>query len=74
MKKLAIFLIKFYQKYISPANKLLFQPGSCRFMPTCSVFAREAIEKYGIFKGVFLALWRLARCHPLSKGGFEPVP
>jgi len=46
----------------------------CRFYPTCSAYALEAIEKYGIFKGSYLALKRLAKCHPFNKGGYDPVP
>ncbi len=60
--------IKFYQKYISP-----LKPPSCRFTPTCSNYAIEAIERFG-FKGVILAVWRVLRCNPYSKGGEDPVP
>jgi putative membrane protein insertion efficiency factor len=69
MKKLLIRLVRLYQKYISPAL-----PPSCRFTPTCSQYAVEAIEKYGAGKGVLLALWRLLRCNPFSRGGYDPVP
>jgi len=70
MKKIFLSLIRFYQRYISPAF-----PGKCRFRPTCSAYALEAIEKYGAFKGGWLALKRLLRCHPFYKGNiFDPVP
>ena len=70
MKKSLMFLIRFYQRSISPAC-----PGKCRFRPTCSAYALEAIEKYGAMKGGFLALKRLLRCHPFYKGDiFDPVP
>ena len=69
LKKLFLFLIRFYRRNISP----LKQP-CCRFIPTCSQYALEAIEKYGALKGSWLALRRLLRCHPLGKGGYDPVP
>ena len=69
MKKLFLFLIRFYRRHISP----LKQP-CCRFIPTCSQYALEAIEKYGELKGSWLALRRLLRCHPFHKGGYDPVP
>ena len=69
MKKLFLFLIRFYRRRISP----LKQP-CCRFIPTCSQYALEAIEKYGALKGSWLALRRLLRCHPFCKGGYDPVP
>ena len=68
LKKLFLFLIKFYQKNISPMKK-----PCCRFYPTCSQYALEAIQKYGAFKGFFLALWRILRCNPFCKGGYDPV-
>lgn len=69
MKKILVSLIKFYRKFISP-----LKPPSCRFIPTCSVYAIEAIEKHGVFKGLYLSLRRILRCNPLSKGGYDPVP
>ena len=69
MKKLLIGLIKLYQKIISP-RKI----PCCRFTPTCSAYAVEAIEKRGAFVGLLLALWRVLRCNPLCKGGYDPVP
>lgn len=69
MKRLAIFLIRFYQRAISP----LLGPH-CRYYPTCSQYALEAVEKYGVWKGGYLALRRIARCHPYHEGGYDPVP
>ncbi len=70
MKTLLLALIRFYQRQISPAF-----PARCRFRPTCSVYAREAIEKYGALKGGYLALRRFLRCHPFYKGDiYDPVP
>ncbi|MDD2214356.1 MAG: membrane protein insertion efficiency factor YidD [Oscillospiraceae bacterium] len=68
MKKLMIRMIRFYQRSISP----LLGP-SCRFIPTCSEYAVEAIQKYGAIKGGAKALWRILRCNPFSKGGYDPV-
>ena len=68
MKKLLILLIRFYQKAISP----LFPP-SCRFVPTCSEYALEAVKKYGVLKGGRMAIWRILRCNPFCKGGYDPV-
>ena len=69
MKKLLISLIKFYQKFISP---LKFK-NSCIFTPTCSEYALQAVNKYGALKGSLLALRRILRCHPFSKGGYDPL-
>lgn len=69
MKNLVIFLIKLYQKLISP----LF-PNKCRFMPSCSHYAVEAVYKFGVLKGGFLAIRRIGKCHPFNPGGFDPVP
>ena len=69
MKKVLIRMIRFYQREISP-----HRTPCCRFYPTCSQYAVEAIEKHGAFKGTFLALWRIIRCNPFSKGGYDPVP
>lgn len=69
LRKLAAAPIRFYQCCISP----LF-PGCCRFYPTCSAYAREAILTHGVVRGCFLALLRLLRCHPLCAGGYDPVP
>ena len=70
MKKLFLFLIRFYQRNISPAF-----PPMCRFQPTCSAYAYEAIEKYGPLKGGLLALWRILRCNPFNNSDtYDPVP
>lgn len=70
LKKFLISGIKFYRIYLSPLKKY----NHCRYIPTCSQYAVEAIEKYGPFKGTFLALKRILRCNPFSKGGSDPVP
>ena len=70
MKYLFLKLIRFYQRSISPAF-----PARCRYCPTCSAYAYEAIQRYGAIKGGWLALTRLLRCHPFAKGEyFDPVP
>ena len=69
MKRICIAMIRFYQKHISPAL-----PPCCRYVPTCSQYAIEAIEKRGVFVGIFLAVRRLLRCHPWGGSGFDPVP
>ena len=69
MKKLFLFLIRFYRRRISP-----LRPPCCRYIPTCSEYALQAIEQYGALKGSWLALRRLLRCHPFHEGGYDPVP
>ena len=69
MTRLLIALLKGYKKYISP-----HLGHHCRFVPTCSQYALEAIEKYGAVRGGWLALKRFLRCHPFHKGGYDPVP
>ena len=69
MKKLALLVIRLYQNTISRAL-----PPSCRFTPTCSHYTYEAIEKYGLVKGGWMGARRISRCHPLSDGGYDPVP
>lgn len=70
MKKILIAVIKFYRKNISPYKR----HGQCIYIPTCSQYGLEAIEKYGAFKGGFLTLKRILRCNPFAKGGYDPVP
>ena len=62
-------MVKFYQIFISP-----FFPGVCRFRPTCSQYMIEAIETHGIFKGIYLGIKRLVKCHPWGGSGYDPVP
>ena len=69
MKKILIFLLKGYKKIISP-----ILPGACRFTPTCSEYAMEAIEKFGAIKGSLLSAYRVLRCNPFCRGGYDPVP
>ncbi|MCX8056570.1 MAG: membrane protein insertion efficiency factor YidD [Ignavibacteria bacterium] len=68
MKYIFIYLIKFYQKFISP----LFPP-SCRFYPSCSQYSVEAFQKYGVIKGFYKSAWRILRCNPFNKGGYDPL-
>lgn len=69
MKKALIRFILFYKKHLSSPNV-----AKCRYIPTCSSYALEAIERYGAGKGSYLAMKRLFRCHPFHKGGYDPVP
>ncbi|MFC1900612.1 membrane protein insertion efficiency factor YidD [Chloroflexota bacterium] len=69
MKWIALRLIRLYQVTLSQAL-----PSSCRFIPTCSQYTYEAINKYGFFKGTWLGMKRIAHCHPLNPGGYDPVP
>lgn len=68
MKKFLVFLINKYQKYISPNLG-----KNCRFYPTCSEYMKQAIKKYGAFKGSFYGIKRIIRCNPFSKGGYDPL-
>ena len=70
MKNIFIGLIKFYRKYISGMKT----NPTCKFIPTCSEYGIEAIKKYGALKGGLLTIWRILRCNPFSKGGYDPVP
>ena len=70
IKSFMIFLIRTYQLTMSPR----FSGGACRFTPTCSQYALEAIQVHGVFKGTLLAVWRIIRCNPFCKGGYDPVP
>jgi putative membrane protein insertion efficiency factor len=69
MKLIALLLIRLYQNTIS---RVL--PPSCRFTPSCSVYGYQAIEKYGVFKGGWMAIKRIGRCNPFNPGGYDPVP
>ena len=69
MKRLCILLVRFYQNCISP-----YKRPCCRFTPTCSAYAIEAFEKRGFFAGLILTVWRVLRCNPFCKGGYDPVP
>lgn len=69
MKHVMIWLVRLYQKIISP-----IKPPCCRFSPTCSAYAIEAFKKRGFFVGLILTVWRILRCNPFSKGGYDPVP
>jgi putative membrane protein insertion efficiency factor len=68
MKVLALWLLRVYKRWVSPAL-----PPSCRYVPTCSEYAMEAVERYGALRGGFMAAWRVLRCHPFVKGGYDPV-
>lgn len=70
MKHLCIFLIGLYRKFISP----LKTKPCCRFVPTCSEYALEAYKVHGFFKGTYLTVWRILRCNPFCRGGYDPVP
>jgi putative membrane protein insertion efficiency factor len=69
VKRFFLSAIDFYQRRISPGL-----PAGCRYLPTCSHYGREAIAKHGVVHGTVLIIWRLMRCNPLSKGGYDPVP
>lgn len=69
MTRLLVALIRFYQKHISAHT-----PGHCRFIPTCSNYAIQALQTHGVIKGLLLTLWRILRCNPFGKFGFDPVP
>jgi hypothetical protein len=70
MKKLVLTLIRFYKSYLSLGNLGIKE---CRFEPSCSTYTYQAIEKYGILRGGFMGLWRILRCNPFSKGGYDPL-
>ncbi len=69
MKKLLLRLILFYRKYLSPLKST-----KCPYFPSCSQYGLEAVERFGFVKGGFLIIWRILRCNPFSKGGYDPVP
>ena len=70
MKKISIYLIELYQKYIS---KIKSKNIRCKFYPTCSEYTKQAIEKYGVLKGGILGIIRILKCNPFSKGGYDPL-
>jgi putative membrane protein insertion efficiency factor len=69
MKQGLLSLLSAYKRWISPSL-----PNACRFVPTCSEYAMEAVERYGAFSGSLLAVWRVLRCHPFARSGYDPVP
>lgn len=69
MKRPALAAIRFYQRRISPGVR-----PACRFQPTCSAYAYEAIDSHGALRGIAMAAWRILRCNPLNDGGYDPVP
>ncbi|MFB4165942.1 membrane protein insertion efficiency factor YidD [Alteribacillus sp. JSM 102045] len=69
MKKILLFIITFYRKFISPLT-----PPTCRFYPTCSEYGLEAVKRFGALKGGCLTLVRICKCHPFHPGGFDPIP
>lgn len=69
MKKILIWLILFYRKYLSPLKST-----KCPYFPSCSQYGLEAVQEYGAIKGGLLSFWRILRCNPFSKGGYDPVP
>ena len=71
MKKILIRIINWYQKYVS--SYLSSKNINCKYYPTCSEYTKQAIEKYGALKGSILGIWRIIRCNPFSKGGYDPL-
>ncbi len=69
MKTALVWLLRQYKRFISPAL-----PAACRYVPSCSEYAQEAVARHGTLRGVALSLWRLLRCHPFTRGGYDPVP
>ena len=68
MKRFLMYIILFYQKFLSP-----LLPGKCRFTPTCSVYFLQALDKYGFYRGTFLGIKRILKCHPFHEGGYDPL-
>lgn len=68
-RRIALFFLRGYKRFLSP-----LLPPMCRFEPTCSVYTMQAVEKYGVLRGVWLGTKRLGRCHPFNPGGWDPVP
>lgn len=76
MKKILIYVIKFYQKTISPDHgyfRFMFPNGYCRFYPSCSEYSIQVLVKYGLIKGLSKSIYRILRCNPWNKGGYDPV-
>ncbi len=76
LKKFALYLIKLYQKTLSPDSgwfSYKYPAGCCRYYPNCSKYSYDAIDKYGIFKGSYLSIKRIIKCNPLSRGGYDPL-
>lgn len=69
MARFAVWLLQLYKKLISPCL-----PASCRYVPSCSEYAAEALARHGFFRGIILGAWRILRCNPFSRGGYDPVP
>jgi len=69
LARCAVALVRFYQRYISP-----LKPPSCRYQPTCSEYSAQAILRFGVFRGIWMGIKRIARCHPWAPGGYDPVP
>jgi hypothetical protein len=74
MTRILLAMLEFYRRWISLAIHSLGQGGGCRFVPTCSEYASVAIATHGPLRGAGLAIWRVLRCHPFSRGGLDPVP
>lgn len=73
MKKIAIALLRFYKRFFSPVF-VGIMGNACRYTPTCSEYALEAVERYGVLKGVALGIKRFLRCHPFGSSGYDPLP
>jgi len=69
LRRFVLAPVRFYRRFLSPLKRT----PSCRYLPTCSEYAIEAVEKRGVVRGMFLAAWRLLRCNPLFRGGYDPV-
>jgi len=69
LTRAAVAAIRLYRRWVSP-----LLPPACRYLPTCSEYTCEAIERYGLWRGVGMGAWRILRCHPFARGGFDPVP
>ena len=74
MTRILLYMLVLYRRWISPALHSLSPGGGCKFLPTCSEYASQAIATHGPLRGVLLASWRLLRCHPFTRGGLDPVP